>query len=96
MGSFTLHRDSSRPAVFLAGGIGITPVLSILAHATEQGSPHCIYLFYANRDPEKVAFLNELQTWQKRNTNFTFVPTVTALSLGKKVFSLPGNGLHFP
>jgi ferredoxin-NADP reductase len=37
IGSFTLHRDGSRPAVFLAGGIGITPVLSILAHATEQG-----------------------------------------------------------
>ena len=36
IGSFTLHRYSSKPAVFLVGGIGITPVLSILAHATEQ------------------------------------------------------------
>jgi ferredoxin-NADP reductase len=77
MGSFTLHRDSSKPAVFLVGGIGITPVLSILAHATEQGSPHRIYLFYANHDPEKVAFFDELQMWQKRNANFTLVPTVT-------------------
>jgi ferredoxin-NADP reductase len=77
MGSFTLHRDSSKPAVFLVGGIGITPALSILAHATEQGSPHRICLFYANHDPEKVAFLDELQMWQKRNANFTFVPTVT-------------------
>ena len=77
MGSFTLHRDSSRPAVFLAGGIGITPVLSILAHATEQSLPHRIYLFYSNHDPEKAAFLSELQMWQKRNANFTFVPTVT-------------------
>jgi ferredoxin-NADP reductase len=25
-GSFTLHKDVTRPAVFLAGGIGITPV----------------------------------------------------------------------
>ena len=29
-GSFTLHRDITRPAVFLAGGIGITPIRSIL------------------------------------------------------------------
>jgi ferredoxin-NADP reductase len=29
-GSFTLHEDVTRPAVFLAGGIGITPVRSIL------------------------------------------------------------------
>jgi ferredoxin-NADP reductase len=77
MGSFTLHRDSSRPAVFLAGGIGITPVLSILAHATEESLPHRIYLFYSNHDPEKAAFLSELQMWQKKNANFTFVPTVT-------------------
>jgi ferredoxin-NADP reductase len=77
MGSFTLHRDSSRPAVFLAGGIGITPVLSILAHATEQSLPHRIYLFYSNHDPDKAAFLSELQMWQKKNAHFTFVPTVT-------------------
>src|SRR5712692_5835931 len=25
MGSFTLHKDPSKPAVFLAGGIGVTP-----------------------------------------------------------------------
>jgi ferredoxin-NADP reductase len=78
MGSFTLHRDSSKPAVFLVGGIGITPVLSILAHATEEGAPHRIHLFYSNHDPGKVAFLKELQMWQNRNANFTFVPTVTA------------------
>ena len=77
IGSFTLHRDSSKPAVFLVGGIGITPVLSILAHATEQSLPHRICLFYCNHDPGKVAFLKELETWQKRNVNFTFVPTVT-------------------
>ena len=28
-GSFTLHRDASRAAVFVAGGIGITPFRSI-------------------------------------------------------------------
>src|ERR1700722_4185019 len=76
MGSFTLHRDRSKPAVFLVGGIGITPVLSILAHATEQGMPHRLYLFYSNHAPANVVFLNELQMWRKRNANFTFVPTV--------------------
>jgi ferredoxin-NADP reductase len=29
-GSFTLHKDFTRPAVFLVGGIGITPMRSIL------------------------------------------------------------------
>src|SRR5436305_11250499 len=32
-GSFTLHENAQRPAVFLAGGIGITPFLSIIFQA---------------------------------------------------------------
>ncbi|MBL8539970.1 MAG: FAD-dependent oxidoreductase, partial [Betaproteobacteria bacterium] len=32
-GSLTLHRDPARPAVFIAGGIGITPFVSMLRQA---------------------------------------------------------------
>jgi ferredoxin-NADP reductase len=77
IGSFSLHTDSPKPAVFLVGGIGITPVLSILAHAAERALPHQIYVFYSNRDARKVAFLDELQRWEKTNPAFTFIPTVT-------------------
>jgi len=77
IGSFRLHTDGSKPAVFLVGGIGITPVLSILAHAAEQALPHQIYVFYSNRDVRKVAFLHELQRHEKINPGFTLIPTVT-------------------
>jgi len=77
IGSFRLHTDGSKPAVFLVGGIGITPVLSILAHAAEQALPHQIYVFYSNRDVRKVAFLHELQRQEKKNPGFTLIPTVT-------------------
>ncbi len=76
-GSFRLHTDGSKPAVFLVGGIGITPVLSILAHAAERTLPHQIYVFCSNRDARKVAFLDELQRLEKTNPAFTFIPTVT-------------------
>ena len=33
MGSFCLHNNTARPAVFLAGGIGIAPFLSMVSHA---------------------------------------------------------------
>jgi ferredoxin-NADP reductase len=49
MGSFSLHHNAARPAVFLAGGIGIAPFLSMLTHATEEKLHHNIILFYANR-----------------------------------------------
>src|SRR5580658_583658 len=49
-GSFTLHKDITRPAVFLAGGIGITPIRSILQQAAQEHLPHKLYLFYSNRE----------------------------------------------
>ena len=76
-GSFTLHRDITRPAVFLAGGIGITPIRSILQHATQERLPHKLYLFYSNREADDAAFIEEFESLTAQNPNFIFIPTVT-------------------
>ena len=76
-GSFTLHRDITRPAVFLAGGIGIAPIRSILQQATQERVPHKLYLFYSNREAEDAAFLEEFESLAAQNPNFIFAPTVT-------------------
>jgi ferredoxin-NADP reductase len=57
-GSLTLHKNSAKPAVFLAGGIGITPFHSIVRQADRERLPHQLYLFYSNRRPEDAAFLD--------------------------------------
>jgi ferredoxin-NADP reductase len=84
-GSFTLHRDITRPAVFLAGGIGIAPIRSILQSATQERLPHKLYLFYSNREADDAAFIEELQNMAVRNPNLTVVPTVT----GHKTLAWP-------
>ncbi len=76
-GSFTLHDDASIPAVFLSGGIGVTPVRSIVLQATHDKLPHKIFLFDSNRRPEDSAFLDDLTEAQKENPNFTLVGTMT-------------------
>jgi len=76
-GSFTLHRDITRPAVLLAGGIGITPIRSILQWVTQEHLPHRLYLFYSNREADDAAFLEEFENMAARNSNFTLIPTVT-------------------
>jgi ferredoxin-NADP reductase len=76
-GNFTLHKDTARPAVFLAGGIGITPFLSMLRQATTMQSPHRIFLFYANRRTEESAFLEELQNLEQINSRFRLITTIT-------------------
>jgi ferredoxin-NADP reductase len=80
MGSFTLHNNTARPAVFLAGGIGIAPFLSMLSYATEEKLRHPIVLFYANRYLEDAAFIDALWKLERANPRFRFVPTLTRVS----------------
>jgi ferredoxin-NADP reductase len=76
-GSFLLHEDDRIDAVFLAGGIGVTPARSIVVEATITRNPHHIYLFHSNRRPEDVPFFSELTSLEKRNLNFKYIPTIT-------------------
>jgi ferredoxin-NADP reductase len=76
-GNLVLHQDSTRPAVFLTGGIGVTPFRSISIDSARKKLPHRLWMFYSNRRPEDAAFLDELLSLQNENTNFNFVPTMT-------------------
>ena len=76
-GSMTLHEDSAKPAVFIAGGIGITPFRSMIEWATEQQLPHKLTLLYSNRTPAATTFREDFEAWAKANPNFTFLPTIT-------------------
>ena len=78
-GSFTLHNNAKTPAVFLTGGIGVTPVRSIVLQAAHDNLSHKIFLFYSNRRPEDAAFLDELMEAQQKNPNYRFVGTMTEM-----------------
>jgi ferredoxin-NADP reductase len=88
MGSFNLHKNPAKPAVLLAGGIGITPFMSMARDAARQKDPHQIYLFYSNRRPEDTAFLDELKALAQQNPNFHLVLTMTEMDKSK----LPWDG----
>jgi ferredoxin-NADP reductase len=76
-GSLTLHNNVKRTAVFLAGGIGITPFRSIVFRAAKEKLPHQIFLFYSNRRPEDAPFLDELQALEQENPNYNLVASMT-------------------
>ena len=69
-GSFGLPEDTSRPLVFVAGGIGITVFRSMLHFIQEEGLPYRVTLVYSNRDRESTAFLDELRELENQNSNF--------------------------
>lgn len=85
-GALTLHDDETRPAVFLAGGIGITPFRSIALQAANLGLPHHLFLFYTNRKPEDAAFLDELGGLESTNPNYHFIPTMTKPAESKQTW----------
>ena len=76
-GFMTMSEKADRPLAFLAGGIGITPFLSMARDAAARKLPHRMTLFYSNRRPEDSAFLDELQRLERDNANFRMVATMT-------------------
>ena len=77
MGSMTLQNDVARPAAFIAGGIGVTPFVSMIREAAHQHLPHHLFLFYSNRTPAEAAFLRELTDLQNENYDYHLIATMT-------------------
>jgi ferredoxin-NADP reductase len=58
---FALAEDAAR-SVFIAGGIGITPVLSMLRRLGELGRPWRLH--YASRSPAQTAYVDALRAME--------------------------------
>ena len=78
-GSFTLHNNAAIPAVFVTGGIGVTPVRSIVLQAIRDQVAHRIIVIDSNKRPEDAAFLNDLNKPHEKNPHYTFVGTMTGM-----------------
>ena len=76
-GEFSLPEDTSRPLVFVAGGIGITVFRSMLLYIDEERLPYRVTLIYSNRDRASTAFLDELRELEQTRPDFRLVLTMT-------------------
>jgi ferredoxin-NADP reductase len=76
-GAFVLPEESSRPLVFVAGGIGITPFRSMLRYIEDERLPHHVTLIYSSRNRESAAFLDELEGIERANPNARLIVTMT-------------------
>lgn len=75
--AFALREDPSKPAIFLAGGIGIVPAYSMIRDAIERRLPHRILLFYSNRHPQDASYLEDLQSLAEQTPSFSLTATMT-------------------
>ncbi|MCA1814130.1 MAG: hypothetical protein LC624_09295 [Halobacteriales archaeon] len=74
-GHFVL--DPKRPAVLIAGGIGITPLKGMAEFATDQKLPIDVRLVYSNGSAAEIAYKVELDALEKANPRFRVTHTVT-------------------
>lgn len=86
-GNLVLHNNVRKPAILLAGGIGITPFRSIVFQAAHEKLPHNIFLFYSNNRPEDAPFVEELRRLEKTNPNYHFIATMTAMERSQRKWS---------
>jgi ferredoxin-NADP reductase len=76
-GVMTLPTDTDQPLVFIAGGIGITPFMSMLAFVKENKTEHKITLLYSNRTRPSSAYFDELAKLEEELPNFKVITTMT-------------------
>ena len=65
-GSMSLHDEPDRAIVMIAGGIGITPFMSMLRSEAQADRPRPMVLLYSNSRPENAAYLDELRELEQR------------------------------
>src|SRR5438128_12110712 len=75
IGDFVLHER--RPAVLLAGGIGITPLKGMAEYAADKTLPIPIRLVYSNRSEDEIVYRHELDALEKQNLRFRVLYTLT-------------------
>jgi len=77
-GKFVLHEDNSKAAIFLSGGIGVTPFRSMIKYATDKELPVKIFVFDSNRDQANILYKNEFDECLNTNKNLKIIYTITA------------------
>ncbi len=71
--------DEMQNIVFLAGGVGISPIHSIIKSLVKEKkiSQKKITLFYSNKTKDNIIFFNELEKIAAKNSDFKIIHTLT-------------------
>jgi ferredoxin-NADP reductase len=68
-----VYKGGLDKVTFIAGGIGITPIRSILKHAVDKGVTGEKFFLYGNHNVEDTAFADEIRQWEKADPGLKVV-----------------------
>ncbi len=69
--------NGEKKAAFVAGGTGISPILSMLRHIADKGIGGEFVLFYSVRTQDRLLYAKELERLRKKNPCIKIVITLT-------------------
>jgi propane monooxygenase reductase component len=76
-GVFTLRPSSTRRLLFIGGGAGMAPILSLLRSLAEQRSGRPAVYYYGARRPGDLFHLDELKALDRDLADFRFIPALS-------------------
>ena len=77
-GSFIFTGRECKCLVFIAAGVGITPLMSVTRYLTDRSWPGEIFLLYSCHSPADFIFKEELEHLQRRHPNLHVIATVSS------------------
>ena len=75
-GVFSIDREEGAGYVFIGGGVGITPLFSMVQALHTRGDVRPVYLFYGANETSDLTFGEELLAISEQMPNFTYVPVI--------------------
>ena len=76
-GKFTFSGSEAESIVLIGGGVGVTPLMSVVRYLADIGWTKDIYLLLSYRNPTDFIFRQELEALRQRHANLHLTVTMT-------------------
>ncbi|TAJ72017.1 MAG: 2Fe-2S iron-sulfur cluster binding domain-containing protein [Phenylobacterium sp.] len=81
-GAFTFSGTDADSIVLIAGGVGVTPMMSVLRYLTDLVWPGEIFFIYSARATDELLFREELEHLERRHPNLSVLCTAETRTPG--------------
>lgn len=76
-GDFTFDQGRHNDAVYIAGGVGITPFMSVFRYAFDKNLPNKLTLLYSAKTLKGALYFDEIRLLEEKNRSFRSFFAVT-------------------
>ena len=76
-GKFYFNDEIKNNVVLIGGGLGVTPLMSLIRYCNDKKLPNKVSLIYSVKTPQDIVYNDELKQIKEQNPNFNYNVTIT-------------------